>query len=116
MTYIYPFSSFFDYIKEKVDDFDEKYFIFNLENYYHSSDYSFNFLVRLLKYFKDKKKKPYIIVHTIKSTDKYIDYLIKEYDNVLLVINTDIEYFFNELFYKNTKITDIPNISFRDDF
>jgi hypothetical protein len=115
MTYIYSFSNFFDYIKPSLDDFSEKYFIFNLENYYHSSDYSYNFLVKVLEYYKDKKKKPFFIIHTIKSTDNHIENIINNYENVLLVINTDSEYFFNEFFYKKTPINEISNIFYRDD-
>lgn len=114
-TYVYAFWNFFDYIKEKVIYFEDEYFIINLENYYHSSEYSYNFLIKLLDFLKNIEKKHKIIIHTIKTVDEDIDFLISNYDDILLIINTDIEYFFNELFFNNTDISNIPNISFRDD-
>lgn len=64
---------------------------------------------------KENGIKTKIIVHTLKTPQDAIQYLFDNFDNVLLVVNTDIEYFFNEFFYKKTSILDIANISFRDD-
>jgi hypothetical protein len=86
-----------------------------LENYYHSSEYSYNFVLKLLQYLKDNNIEKKIIIHTLKTTQKNIDFLIKEFDNVLLIINTDIEYFFLEFFHKKTQIKDITNIMYRQD-
>lgn len=115
VSYVYSFSSYFDYFVNKVSLFEEDYFIFTLENYYHSNEYSYQFLLQVLEYFKQHNITKKIIVHTLKTSDTHIDYLLSHFDNVLLVVNTDLEYFFNEFYFKNIPISNIPNLYFKDD-
>lgn len=115
IQYVYPFKNYFDYISPKIEHFKEEYFIFFLENYFHSSDYAYNFLIKVLKFMKDNNINKKIIIHSLKTPEINIKQLFRDFDNILLFINTDIEYFFNEFFYKKTDILDIANIYFRDD-
>lgn len=115
IEYVYPFRNYFEYIAPKLENFEEEYFLFFLENYYHSSDYAYNFLLKILTYLEQNNIQKKVIVYTLKSTLPNIKYLFEKFTNVVLVVNTDIEYFFNELLYKKTNILDIWNIYFRDD-
>ena len=115
IEYVYPFRNYFNYISEKLGSFTEDYFIFWLENYYHSSDYAHNFMLKVLNYMQENNIEKKVIIHTIKSNEENIQEIMEKYPNVILVLNTDSEYFFNEFFYKKTPITEISNIYFRDD-
>ncbi len=53
IEYVYPFRNYFNYISEKLGSFTEDYFIFWLENYYHSSDYAHNFMLKVLNYMQE---------------------------------------------------------------
>lgn len=115
LSYVYPFKSYFDYISENLFDFEEEYFLFFLENYFHSSDYAYNFLLKVLKFMEYKKIDKKVIVHSLKTPSKEAENIIKKFDNVLLLISSDVESFFNEFFYKKTLIKNISNIYFKDD-
>ena len=41
VEYIYPTEKSVNHILKNISGYDENYFIFNLENYFHSSDYAF---------------------------------------------------------------------------
>lgn len=115
ITYIYPFSSFFPFIKDQIINFEEDYFVFFLENYFHSSDYAFNFIDKLLEYLEKNNIDKKIIIHSIKTENKDILYLMNKYKSLILLVNTDIEYFFYEYFYKKTDINSIANIIYKTD-
>jgi hypothetical protein len=40
VEYVYPTNKCVDHILKNIGEYEEKYFIFNLENYFHSSDYA----------------------------------------------------------------------------
>lgn len=112
VTYIYPLTSFYESFIEKIKFFKEDYFIFYLENFFHSSDYAYNFILKILPELEKYNKK--IIIHSLKTPkDKALE-IIKNYKNVVLFLSTDIEYFFLELLYKKTKIENIANIIYKD--
>jgi hypothetical protein len=115
IEYVYSFKNYPEILFSKLKDFNEDYFIFFLEDFYHSSDYAYDFLVKVLDFMNKNKINKKIIVHTIKTPTKEILFLFEKSKNVLLVINTDVEYFFNEFFYKKTPIEEICNIHYRDD-
>ena len=115
ITYIFPFNKFVDKILSELKSFKEEYFIFFLENYFHSSNYAMSFIKIILEKLKKQETKPYIIIHSIKAPKNEIINLINKYDFVLLIITWDIEKFFNDFFYKKIKIEDIWNIIYKDD-
>jgi hypothetical protein len=57
----------------------------------------------------------FVILHTFKTPENICEQIMKKYPFVLCIIRTDLEYFFQELFLKDTPIQNIPNILFRDD-
>jgi len=111
---VYPFESSYDYIKSKIQDYQEDYFIFFLENYYHSNEYAYNFVNKILQYLKDNNINKKVIIHSFKTKEDDIQILMSHFTNIELFISNDIEYFFYELFYKKTSLENIANIYFRN--
>lgn len=113
--YIYPTNKCVDGILTNMWEYDEKYFIFYLENYFHSSDYAMGFLERVLQRIEELEHPPFLIIHTIKTPKNEIIELIEKHKDILLVINWDFEDFFYKFFYKQNPIEEIWNIYYRDD-
>ncbi len=114
IQYVYPFESSYDYIKSKIQDYQEDYFIFFLENYYHSNEYAYIFVNKILQYLKDNNINKKVIIHSFKTKEDDIQILMSHFTNIELFISNDIEYFFYELFYKKTSLENIANIYFRN--
>ncbi len=115
VTTIYPFRDVFDDIEKNICFYNEKYFVFFLENFLHSNEYYFWYIKLLLdklekSWIKDKK----IIIHSYKLSKQESKEIMDRYKIVEVIIRTDIEYFFNEILYKGTDIDDINNILYRD--
>ena len=116
LEYVYPTNIYTNLLLENIWNYDEDYFIFYLENYYHSNDFALLFIKTILeKISKLKWKKPKIIIHTLKAELKDCKELIEKYAFVVSIVCCDIEYFFNEIFYKKTNLEDIENILWRKD-
>ena len=113
--YVYHTKKYIDKTLINLSDYKEDYFIFYLENYYHSSNYAMWFLSLVLDKIEELETKPHIIIHTIKTPSEEIKKLIEKYDFMLLVVNWDFEEFFYKLFWNNSPIEEISNIYYRDD-
>ena len=113
--YVYHTKKYIDKTLINLSDYKEDYFIFYLENYYHSSNYAMWFLSLVLDKIEELETKPHIIIHTIKTPSEEIKKLIEKYDFILLVVNWDFEEFFYKLFWNNSPIEEISNIYYRDD-
>lgn len=113
--YVYPFKKYVEKLINNIEWYNEDYFIFYLENYYHSSGFALWFLELVLDKLSRTKNNPKIIIHTLKTPNKKIEDLMKKYDSIYLIINSDMELLFLELFHKKTNILEIPNIIYRDD-
>lgn len=111
---IYPFNKYVEKLYSRLSVFEEEYFVFYLENAYHSNGYALAFVLEVLEKIKNFEKKPKIILYSLKLTEKEAIEIMGKYDFVKLVIRTDIEYFFNEYFYKNNDIAEVKNIIFRN--
>jgi len=111
---IYPFKKYSDFLLNNLSNFKEDYFLFFLENYYHSSNYSLLFLKKILKKLSENKQKVKIIIHSLKLWKEEWYKLMQQFDFIHIIVNTDIEYFFNELLYKKTPINEITNILYRN--
>lgn len=111
---IYPFKKYADFLLNNLSSLKEDYFIFYLENYYHSSNYWLGFLKEILSKMKENWQNNRVIIHSLKLWKEEWYELMKQFKSIEAIINTDIEYFFNELLYKKTPIDKIPNILYRD--
>lgn len=109
---IYPFKIVMDNLIEIIWDYKEDVFIFYLENYFHSSDYLYNYFIKLLDRLRQKWVYKKIIVQSYKISRKESEDLINRFENVKIVIRTDIEYFINEFVCKWTQIDEIWNITY----
>lgn len=115
IDYIFPFNKYSTNLVNNLDSYDEDYFIFYIENICHSNDYAFWFIHFILDRIKKKKKLTKVIIHSLKMEKKEIQELFKKFDSLLSIVSTDLELFFNEIFFKKTDLKDIPNISYRAD-
>ncbi len=115
IEYVYPTIKCKNKILENLNNYHEDFFIFSLENYYHSNDYSYWFLLLVLDKLSENKKRPFVIIHSIKTLDNEIKTIMNKYDFVLLFITWDIEDFFYRLFLKGEEIKNIKNIYYRED-
>lgn len=115
IDYVFPFEKYVNKTLNNIESCKEDYFIFYLENFYHSSEYALWFLELVLDRLSKSKNKPKIFIHTLKTPDNKQKSLIEKFDFIFLIINWDIELFFLELFHKKTDILEIPNIIFRSD-
>lgn len=111
---IYPFRKYSDFLLNNIHNLREDYFLFFLENYYHSSNYSLWFLKEILNKMSENKQTNKIIIHSLKLWKEEWCKLMEQFDFIDFIVNTDIEYFFNELIYKKTPINKISNILYRD--
>ena len=106
---VYPFPKYFSFLQENIASFPEKYFIFFLENYYHSSGYGLAFLKEILPLIPDK----HVIVHSFKLSQDEASELMKLYPQIQLVIHSDIEFVFSEIYVQKKNLSEIANITFR---
>lgn len=114
IEYVYPFQKYISYLLKEIQYFEEEYFIFYLENYYHSSDYALWFLKIVLKEIEKLHTKPKIFIHTLKTSQNDAYNLIKNYSCIDCIISCDLEYFFQSLCDPQVQIKDINNIIYRD--
>jgi len=115
IDFVFPSKKYVRNLMKNILTYEEEYFIFFLENYYHSSDFAYNFLELILDRISILDKKPKIIIYSLKATSEDLLKLFTKYPFVQIAIMCDIEYFFNELFYKKTDINNIWNIIYRND-
>ncbi|MCH2188891.1 radical SAM protein [Candidatus Gracilibacteria bacterium] len=113
ITYFYAFENYAEYLKKKIISFEEDYFLFFLENYYHSSDYALGFLEEILQFLSKQGIDKKIIVHSLKTQTEDIDRLMKQYPNIFLVIANDLEYVFQEICGHSKPLSEIENIVYR---
>lgn len=111
---VFPFDKYLNTFFKKLNTFDEDYFVFYLENSYHSNIYWLKFLYKCLNQLKNSKSHPKIIVYSLKISSSESKKILKEFSFVKLIIRTEIEYFFNEYFHNRTKLENIPNILFNN--
>ena len=114
IEYVYLFKNYVKDLFNKLDNFEEEYFIFSLENYFHSSEYWYNFLVKVLDKLKENKQKSKILIHSIKTSNIKARKIMQNYDFIEFFISTDLEYFFYELFVKKTDVENISNVIYRN--
>gem|GEM_PF-3097647 len=55
VEYVYPFSRYVEELLSNMEEYREDYFVFFLENYYHSSDFGLGFLEEVLKKISKKE-------------------------------------------------------------
>ncbi len=116
VEYVYPFSRYVEELLSNMEEYREDYFVFFLENYYHSSDFGLGFLEEVLKKISKKEwKKPKIFIHSHKISKDIAQDILDRYGVVICIIRTDVEYFFFQLFSEKKSIENISNILFRDD-
>ncbi len=113
--YVYPTNTCVKKIISEIENYKEEYFIFYLENYFHSSDYALGFLEKILEKISKLEKQPFIIIHTTKAPREDIKRVIEKYECILLVVNWDFEDYFYQQFFLHKNIINIWNIYFRDD-
>lgn len=115
LTYIYPTKKFIEKIFEDLKLYEEDYFLFYLENFIHSYDYSLWFMELVLEQISKQKNKPKIIIHTLKTPESNIKKIIEKYDFVLLIIHWDIEEFFYDIFINKKDILKLWNICYKEE-
>lgn len=107
---VFPFNKYLDNFYNRLPSFKEDVFVFYLENYYYGNNYWYNFVIDVLEKLKDYDCPPDVYIYTLKTESKESLYFLEKYKFVKIVIRNDIEYFFNEYFFKNVDLKDIPNI------
>lgn len=112
---LFPFKKYADFLLSNISNFWEDYYIFFLENYYHSSNYWLGYLKEILNKMTSNWQKNKVIIHSFKLWQDEAEELMKKYDFIEVIIRTDVEYFFNEFLYNKTPIDKIPNILYRDE-
>ncbi len=116
IDYVYPFQKYVEKTLHQICTYEEDYFVFYLENYYHSSDFALGFVDLALEVLNQKKgNKPRVIIHTHKADFEDCNTMIQKYDFVEAVLRTDLEYYFYELFVQGNEVSTIPNILYRDE-
>lgn len=111
---LYPFKKYADFLLKNLSNFQEDYYIFFLENYYHSSNYWLGYLKQVLNKMKENWQNNKVIIHSFKLWQDEARELMDNYNFIDVIIRTDVEYFFNEFLYKKTPINEIANILYRD--
>ena len=108
---VYPTNNYINNLFKNCKYFKEEYFVFYLENSYHSNNYSLNFLKVFLDKAELSNKK--IIIYSKKINDEKSEILLKNYENIILIIKSEIEYFFYQFFYNKLDINNIWNLIYR---
>jgi hypothetical protein len=113
---VFPFKKYLDTFFQRLNDFDEEYFVFYLENSYHSNVYWLKFLYKCLDQLEKGEKQHKIIIYSLKISSEDSKNILKKYPWVKIILRTEIEYFFYERFLKKTPLESISNILFSNNW
>lgn len=103
--------------KDELPTYDEEYFLFFMEDFFHSADYARWFIEEMLKTLEEKNivnKK--IIIFSHKTEKSEAEELMKQYKNISVFVHDDIEYFFHAYFWEKKQLIEIPNILYNVDW
>lgn len=112
---VYPFKKYLIELFSQLENFKEELFVIYLENAYHSNNYSFDFVCELCDRIEKQDHKPDIYIYSLKISHKESVYLLDRYEFIKIVIRTDIEYFFYEIFNQNKLLDQVANIVYKDE-
>lgn len=111
ITSVYPFLAHFRNACGIAEVCEQQDIVIFLENFYHSSVYANKELFVMLTHLKNKR----VYIHTLKTNEEECYKLMRDYPCIQLIMRTDIEYVIKEELINNTKIENIPNITYRDE-
>jgi biotin synthase-like enzyme len=94
--------------------YQEEYFIFFMEDFFHSADYAYGFVQRILESMEKQCIHKKIIIYSHKTEQSVAMKMMEKFGDILVFIHDDIEYFFSALFWSDTSISDIPNLLWRN--
>lgn len=112
---MYPYKEYDSRLLRNLELFEEKTYVFFLENFYHSSifydRYVWNLFEKALSAFKDKE----VILQSLKISERAALDFMRTFPFVKTVVRTDIERYFSEHAVNGIREADVANIVYRDE-
>jgi len=96
----------------------EEYFLFFMEDFFHSADYAKGFIEKILESMEKQWIKKKIIIFSHKTESQEAKSMMKNFENIDFFIHDDIEYFFTHfsLKEKNSNQFQISSIEKNDKY
>lgn len=110
---LFPFEKYYNELSKKLPYFKESYFVFYLDHFYNNKYYTYDLILNILTNLEKQINKPKVFIYSLKLSWEEAVKLMQKFNFVELVIRTDIEYFFYELYSNNKSLNEIYNIVFK---
>jgi radical SAM superfamily enzyme YgiQ (UPF0313 family) len=100
--------------KKEMKNYPEEYFLFFMEDFFHSADYARKFIEEILQTLLEENIEKKIIVFSHKTELEEANEMMKKFKNITIFVHDDVEYFFHAYFSEWKSLHEIPNILYRE--